>query len=215
MSITALDEQIPSQQFAADARLFVQFYMRPEKLGFKSEEQGRPIFEDRHYVRIMVPGDKNTVIDTEVTEQHKERFPKAWEKFCKQHDGDSQVEGTPLEEWPQLTTAQVQEFRAINIATVEQIAELTDAAVQRFMGGNILRIKAQAFIKVATDTAAAQKFAVENDELKKQIADLLTAVTRLTMQVELMQNANVDAPSAPPHVRVGANERTGAVQTSR
>jgi hypothetical protein len=58
-----------------DSRLAVMFYSKPIENEFQSMAQGRPIFEDRDFVKIFVPGDPTTVVDTFVREDHKARFP--------------------------------------------------------------------------------------------------------------------------------------------
>lgn len=201
----ALDDQIPAQQYAMDNKLYVQFYNRPEKMGYKSEVAGRPIFEDIPHVRIYVPGDKTTVVDVPVTEEHRQRFPVQWEKFLKAQS--QSPDGTPLEQWPQLTTSQVQEFKALNLYTVEQLANMSDITLQKFMGGSILQRKARVFLEVAAETAAAQKYATENAELKEQLAGLLATTQRLSAQIEILsqqRNVNSDTPSAS-NVKVEAH----------
>src|SRR5215469_4159702 len=97
------DEQYMSESnvFAADSRLFVQFYRRAVQNKFKSDQQGRPIFDEIDYVKIIVPGDKNTVIDSPASEEHKFRFEKQWDRYKRGQEQAS--EGTPLEAVTWLT----------------------------------------------------------------------------------------------------------------
>jgi hypothetical protein len=189
---TTLDDQALEQRYAMDNKLFVQFHMRAVKAGAKSEQAGRPIFEDIPYIRIHVPGDKTTVIEEPVTEEHRARFADRWAKFER---GLSQSpEGTPVEQWPLITTGQAYEFKAMNIFTVEQIAGMSDASAQKFMGGYELRRKAEVFLKVSKDTAEAQRLAIENDELKGMLAALKEGQVRMMAQIDILQNART-APS--------------------
>jgi hypothetical protein len=194
---TTLDAQNLDQRYAMDSKLFVQFHMRAVKAGAKSEAAGRPIFEDIPYVRIHVPGDKTTVIEEPVNDVYKERFPAQWQRFEK---GLIQSpEGTPVEQWPLITTGQAQEFKAMNVYTVEQLAGMSDSAAQKFMGGYELRRKAEVFLKLAKDTGEAQRIAAENDELKSMLAALKEGQVRLMAQIDILQNArNNEAPSAAP-----------------
>ena len=181
---TTLDDQSLDARYAADDKLYVVFYMKAVKNGFKSDEAGRPIFEDVPHVRIHVPGDKTSIIDVPVEEQHKHRFSTRWEKFQK---GMTQTpEGTPVEEWPQLTLSQAQEFKALNVYTVEQVAGMSDAATQRFMGGQELKRKAETFLKVSKDTAEAQRLVTENAELNGRLAAQDKQITELAAQVALL-----------------------------
>src|SRR3546814_2370746 len=49
------------------------------------------------------------------------RFPQHWAQFEAGHT-ERQIIGTPLKEWPILSTSQVAEMNALNIFTVEQLA---------------------------------------------------------------------------------------------
>jgi hypothetical protein len=168
-------------RFAMDKKLFVQFYLRPVMNAFKSAEAGRPIFDELEYVRIIIPGDKNTVIDTKATREHTEiRFSSQYEKFRKNQE--QAVSGTPLEVWPQLTVGQVAELKALNISTVEQLADLPDNLAQRIMGSHTLRQKAKTFLDAAAGEAVNTKLQMELEKrdgeielLKAQMQQLMTA----------------------------------------
>jgi hypothetical protein len=193
---TTLDAQNLDQRYAMDNKLFVQFHMRAVKAGAKSEAAGRPIFEDVPYIRIHVPGDKTTVIEEPVNDVYKERFSAQWAKF--ERGLVQSPEGTPVEQWPLITVGQAQEFKAMNVYTVEQLAGMSDAAAQKFMGGYELRRKAEVFLKLAKDTGEAQRIATENDELKGMLAALKEGQVRLMAQIDILQNARNEAPSAAP-----------------
>ncbi len=78
-----------------DASLHVVFYSKPVQNMFQTEKEGRPIFRDVDYVRIMLPGDKNNIIDTFASDDHKRRFPLHWAHYQNQRTGGAEV-GTPL-----------------------------------------------------------------------------------------------------------------------
>lgn len=203
--------QVPDQRYAADSKLYVVFHMKAVQNGFKSEKEGRPIFDDQAHIRIHVPGDKTTVIDVPVEEQHKVRFAAQWEKFQK---GLTQApEGTPIEQWPQLTVGQVAEFKFANIFTVEQLAEMSDLAAQRFMGGNDIKRKAAAFLAVAKDSATAQRLATENAELNDRLARQDAQIAQLVQQVAVLNAQKTPewaAPSAPQPDQVKGSEHPRA-----
>ena len=159
-------------RFALDKKLFVQFYLRAVMNNFKSSHEGRPIFDEVDYVRIIVPGDKNTIIDTKVTPEYAQRFASNFEKYKKNQS--QAVTGTPLEVWPQMTVGQVAELKAMNVHTVEQLAELPDNLAQRIMGSHDLRRRAIAFLELAAGDAANSKLAAELDKRDNEI-ELLKA----------------------------------------
>jgi len=156
-----------------DENLYAEFYIKPVKQNFASEEAGRPIFQDVVYVKIMTPSDQLTQIDTIAREDHKARFPRQWAHFQNKQAGQQQVIGTPVGEWPQLTASAAEELRALKFFTVELIANANDGQLQRIgmiagMSPNSLRDKAKAFLNLANDSAEEAKREAEIAELKAQ-----------------------------------------------
>lgn len=165
------------------------FYSKPMKNNFRSETEGRPVFEDKEFVEILVPGDRKTVVDTLVKDEHKRRWPREYAAF--KAGQEIPTEGTPLEEWPQITRSQVEELRFGHIRTVEQLASLPDNALNSTvpMGGYPLREKAQRWLEAQKGNAQTEVLAAESarkDEiiadLKRQHADLSEKVDRLLAQ---------------------------------
>lgn len=154
-------------RFALDKKLFVQFYQRAVMNNFKSSQEGRPIFDEVDFVRIIVPGDKNTVIDTKATPEYIGRFRDKYDQFKK---GQEQAQsGTPLEVWPQMTVGQVAELKAMHVTTVEQLADMPDQLAQRIMGSHALRAKAKQFLEAAAGDAANTKLQAELEKRDNEI----------------------------------------------
>jgi len=161
-------------RFSADDTLLVKFYMHPGLNQAKTKTEGRPIYEERPYVSIMQPGNKDSIIQRPATERDKQRFSRHWEKF-QSREKDEGIEGTLLEEWPGLTRSQVEELKYLNIRTVEQLANVSDSNAQGVMGVNMLRQKAAAYLETSKDNATAEALEAANariDELSKIIIDL-------------------------------------------
>jgi hypothetical protein len=169
---------IESDIQGADSRLAVQFYKKSVKQDIASDEAGRPIFKEFDFVRIMIPGDNLTEIDTYAQESHKARFPRQWAHYQNQVANHSDIIGTPLDQWPQITRSQAEELRGIKFHTVEAIAECSDQQLQRIgmvagMSPNNFRLKAKAFLNLATNSAEVaqreselQALREENDKIK-------------------------------------------------
>ena len=162
----ALDSDINN----ADSQLYVEFYTSD-----KDPYKGKP------FIRIVVPGDKTTVIDQPVRDDHKERFPRQWLHFQMQ-SGDGPVIGTPLKDWFQdrpdeLNDNQLAELQILKFQTVEQVATASDTQLQRIgMGGVGLRERARNYLlnknqKVSSSELEATRAQLE--ELKAQMAMLL------------------------------------------
>jgi hypothetical protein len=177
-------------RFAMDKRLYVNFYVKALMNNFKSAEAGRPIFDEVDFIRIIVPGDKNTIIDTKASPEYRARFREKYDAFKK---GQTMAQtGTPLEVWPQMTVGMVAELKAMHVSTVEQLAELPDTLAQRIMGNFDLRRKAQVFLDSAAGDAVASKLQAELATRDNEI-DLLKA-----QMIQLMEkmSAPVNATTA-------------------
>ena len=161
----------------------VGFGLVPMQSGAKSKAAGHPVFEERLFVKIVVPGDKQSMIFQPATEQHKQRFPRAYEAFLKRNV-KPQVEGLLIEEWPQVSRSLAMTLRAANIFTVEALAEVSDAHITKIGSmGRELRAKAKAFLEVAKDTAASQAIAADAARKEAEIADLRRQISDLAKLV--------------------------------
>ena len=172
-------------RFAGDDKLFVVFFNHPRRDVEKSNEEGRPIFHEEVYVRIMVPGDKDSVVIRPARDMDKQRFPKQLAAFEK---GEGEIhDGTPLKAWPMITRSQCEELKFFGVYTVEQLAELADVHVQKFMGVGMLKQQAQAFIQQAKDSAPLVQLNAAIDAKDSEIAALNQAVEELKEMVTDLQ----------------------------
>lgn len=186
----------------SDARLFVKFYMGNRENPIKSAEAGHPVFDDVPFVRVIVPGDKNTVIDTPVREEHKQRFPQVWERFQKSNGDGESLSGMPIREWPAVTRGQCEELAYLNILTVEQLAAVSDGNGAKIMNFNALKRKALAYLEQAKDSAFTQKVIAENGKMQEQITFLTQQIKeqnekfkQLQEQISGEQHRPVDSPN--------------------
>lgn len=169
-----------------DDGLIAEFFPQALQNNYQSSIEGRPIFETYPFVRILIPGDKHSIVERKATDADKMRFPRQWHAF---QAGSTPVEsGTPIEQWPILTVSQVAEFKALHIRTVEHLAGLSDGNIAKLgPGGRELVSKAKAFIAQAKDTAEAQRLAAENVQLKNDIALLKEQVGQLAARLEVQE----------------------------
>ena len=166
------------QNMSQEANLFVSFFTDAVEMKAESERQGRPMFKDIPFIRIIVPGDTNNIIERAADESDKQRFPKAWSRFEKSEA--EAVEGTPLEQWPQITRSLLKECKYFEIHTVEALASINDSHIAKMgMGFGDLRTKAKAWLQAAEGTAAVTAQAAENEQLKQMLADLQAQITEL------------------------------------
>lgn len=182
-----------------DTRLAVRFYKREVENSYLTTQEGRPIKYMADFVRIEIPGDMTTIIDTFVNDDHKKRFPHQWYQYQNEQNESAlgDVQGTLLRDWPLLTSAQASEMRHFKFYTVEQIATASDQQIATLgmlvgMSPFAFREKAQAFLAQAKDSGVAQMQAEEIKKRDQEIADLKAQVTRL------MEMANKDEPKRGP-----------------
>lgn len=150
---------------------FAEFYMEAVEFKAESEKEGRPVFREIPFIRLMSVGDRNNILETKATEHYKQRFPREWAAFQSREQGA--LVGTPLSQWPQITKAQVKEAEFFNIKTVEQLAEVNDTALQKIgMGWMELRLKARNYLEAAKGNAAQSAQAAENERLRQEIEAL-------------------------------------------
>jgi len=170
--------------------LHVEFFTEPVENKRESINAGRPIFEDRDFVRVKIAGDpKNTLVapaDAECARDrstnepitYRDRFPEHYRYFS-DHKSNP-ILGTPLGEVSWLPASKVAELKALNIMTVEALAGLDGTALQRLgMGGRELKNQAEAWLDRAAGSVDAGKFAAELsvrdaeiEQLKRDIAEL-------------------------------------------
>jgi hypothetical protein len=172
------------------------FFTMPVENKKLSAENGRKIFEDRYFVELKHPGDRSYSFVEEIDESgqsktrksdgseaggdpltdYADRFPREFMAF-KRGEQRATV-GTPLDEWSQVSRSRGAELKAMNIFTVEELADVQDSQLPKMgMGAREEREKAKAFInasKAGADTAA---MAAELARLKEMVERLTGAPT--------------------------------------
>lgn len=173
-------------RYAGDSKLFVVFFNHPRRDEAKTLKEGRPMFNDEVYVRIMVPGDKDSIVVRPARDTDKGRFAKQFAAF---EQGEGEIhDGTPLKAWPMITRAQCEELKFFGVYTVENLADLADVHVQKFMGVGMLKQQAQAFIQAAKDSAPLVQLNAAIDDKDNEIAALNQALDELKAMVIDLQD---------------------------
>lgn len=144
------------------------FMTKPVYNEIKSKESGRPIFDEVEMVECWFSGSRTDRPRFEVTDEHRERWPKEYAAF---KSGSKTAEsGTPLEHWPQMTVGKVMELKALGVLSVESLAAMPDANL-----GNLgpkareLREQARTYLQNAAGNADTSKMAAEIESLKAKI----------------------------------------------
>jgi hypothetical protein len=168
---------LPSDEVGADSKLAVTFYKRSMKQDDASMEAGRPIFKEFDFIRICVPGDSLTEIDTYANEGHKQRFPRQWAHYQNQVGNHEAIIGTPIEEWTIISRSQADELKGIKFHTVESVANASDLQLQRIgmiagMNPYNFRDKAKAFLSLADQVGETNQREEELSKLRQENAAL-------------------------------------------
>lgn len=194
-----------------DSLHYVEFYMHEpldkwgtEEASAKAERLVRVFLPKQPYVRIMMPGMPNSIIETPVRESHKQRFPQQWLQF-QMNEGlvdQQEMPGWKIEEWPYLADKQdmIREFKNKRYSTVEQIAGATDIQCQNMgLGGVGWRKQAKEDLirRFSADLhATVEAKNKEVDEMKLQMADMLKQMQELTANQPIIGEKR--GPGRPP-----------------
>lgn len=159
----------------------------------RSEEVGYRVTKDVDMAYIMQPGTRDVLevkaqdwldrIKLKAINATHDSFPQEWiTQYQTKYDlwkqgQEAPPNGTHVKEWPLLSPAQVQNFVSLRIITVEDVAAMNEEAMQKAgMGSRELREKAREWLAKREASAGALK---ENEELKKQLAELSTRLAEL------------------------------------
>lgn len=169
---------LDEDRFSADTKLFVQFFRKPVLQPGLSEQEGRAIYKEVDYIKIMVPGDKLSVIERPVDSIDARRFADRYQKW-KAGQGNA-IEGTPISSLPKMTPSKVEEYKFFGLHTVEQLADANDNLGQKFFGFQEDKRAAKAFLEIAKGNAPIEKM---NEELKardSKIEELQAQIEAIT-----------------------------------
>jgi len=178
------DANWTNDSFMEDNRgkMAVFFHTVQVQNNFKTMTEKRPIFEEKIFLKKLVPGDSTLVVDRPMREQDIDEFPIEWARF--EQKKEQKVSGTPIDVWSAISETQKAEFKALHIYTIDQFAQLADSVGNKIMGFNDLRDKARAFIAAAKDSAVFDKIRAETDaklaQQEEEMAQLRELVNQLS-----------------------------------
>jgi hypothetical protein len=178
------DANWTNESFMEDNRgkMAVFFHTVQRQNNFKTIAEKRPIFEEKIFLKKLVPGDSTLVVDRPMRETDIDDYPVEWARF--QQKKEQRVAGTPIDAWAILSDTQKAEFKALHIYTIDQFAQLADSAGNKIMGFNDLRDKAKAFIAAAQDLQMFDKIRAETDaklaQQEEEMAQLRALVNELS-----------------------------------
>lgn len=179
-----------------DGRTMPIFFIHAEPDPIASEKEGRPMFREVEKVKLHFAGNPYSVPVVDVDDTIRAQFKVQYDAFKK--TGDMAIVGTPLKEWASLSVSRIAELNALNIWSVEAIANLDDLGIQRLgMGSRELVAKAKAYLDSAKGNSPIEQLATENVHqaeeialLKKTVSELKAGLDALTEPEKKSRKAN-------------------------
>lgn len=169
------------------AGVIVVFYDKEVQDMQRTAEEGRACFKLKPYIRKEVPGDNLVAIDRPARDQDKYEFAKEWERY--ESKQTTVTDGTPVEQWPVLNRAQVAEFKALHIYTVEQFVEMPMGHGSKIMGFNNLREQAQKFLGWQKESAQVAEIKAKDAEKDAKLAEQAEMLEQLQARLSALESA--------------------------
>lgn len=181
---------------AGDARLNVEFYLHPCRNEYKSEQEGRSVFEDVEYVRIQVPGQRLTVIERPVRDEDKLRFAERYKRW--KHGSKNEGAGTPLSEVTWLMPSTKEEYAFFKVVTIESLAECADTIPIPTLQGD--KRRAKAYVAAMRENAPIVAIKKENAALSERLSALEQRVVMPAEDEGASPAADIEkrGPGRPP-----------------
>lgn len=187
-----------------DSRLWVQFERKSRRNAYRSEIEGRPIYEPVDYVKIQQPGERDQWVGP-VTEQHKQRFPQQYAQFIA--NNEQTPDGTPVSLLFPNEPHIVELCLDLRIQTVEQLGNLTEQAIDRLgMDGRKYVAKAQAALDKSEAVREVTRLEHELNGARDEIDVLKTAVEQQSARMAALERLLEETRRLPQLVPLGAPE---------
>jgi hypothetical protein len=188
-----------------DGRLWVRFEKRSRRNAYKSEQEGRPIYEPIDYVRIQQPGERDQWVGP-VTPDHKARFPRQWEQYLK--ETEQSPEGTPIQLLFPNEPHIIELLLDLKIETVEQLSQVTEQGIDRLgMDGRKYVGKAQAAMDKSEALKEVTKLSHELQDAQDQLGILKEANAGLHARMQALEGLITQAGQQPTIASLAPPER--------
>jgi nucleotidyltransferase/DNA polymerase involved in DNA repair len=197
-----------SASMSGDDQLLVRFYRDIKQNPAKTEAEGRPIYDDVDWIEIHQPGNKLTSLMRQATDKDKQRFPRHWQAY-QARENQEELSGTPIEQWPGVTKAQVAELKHLNIRSIEQLVNLSDGNSTAIMGIAALKRNAKAYLEAADQQKAANEIQASKEKVELLEQQNARMASRLEALEELLGSRNEEPKRrGRPPKEVVYDERT-------
>lgn len=175
-----------NQQSEADKKLLVKFYTKTVPDNDASAAEGRPMFKDKEYVDIRVPGARDGV-GRPATPRDKQRFPQHYLAY--KNRMEAPLEGTPLSEYPAISRSLADQLSFQNIKTVEQLADLNDSLMHTIPGAQNFKQKAKDWLESTKDDGVLSRMRDELSQRDLKIQEQGDQLAGLLKRLDAMEQA--------------------------
>lgn len=158
----------------AEDGVLAEFYDKTIKTN-EFTDKGLPVFKTKTYIKIRLR-DNNDVYDQPANDENIRRFPIEYNRYLL---NKKEIEnGTPLNQFAFLTSAQLDICNFRGIFTVERLANLTDEQASS-LGLSEEKDLAVKFIEVSKDNSIIADFEKKEKAYKAEIKKLKAEIERL------------------------------------
>ena len=157
------------------------FYRKDVYQPHQSKEAGKEIYKSVDYINIRVVGNDKANFHGPARDEHKRRFPFAWQQYEK---GEEQAKhGMPLDKIGVAPESIVQ-YQAKNIFNVEDLAAVTDGNLQHFPPGTReLRHRARQILDQGKSAGFDDRLKALEEQNATLTAQLTAALDKLSEKV--------------------------------
>ena len=175
-------------QYGRDDQNLVMFSRKSVHNAVKSEQAGRPVYDEVDFIRIQTPGDRLNIIERPVQTSDPQRWPGHWAAY-KQGQEQTPI-GTPIDLLFPQHPAIADNCRAVGIQTVEMLANLNDHGQSTLGMGALDYVNyAKQYLNAATKGVPFHQMQSELKQRDQQIANQQRQIEALMGQVNSLTQA--------------------------
>lgn len=173
-----------------------------------SKSEGRPVYDKVLIAKVLAPHSSKSEFECVIRriypdgtaknyEPHASKYRAQVDQFEKS-DAGGDLAGTPIDAWAPIDAAVAASLKALNIHTVEILAEQEGTGVQRLgMGGVGLVQKARNWLEQAKGGAAVSRLTAEMEKATAENADLKRQLAELAERMDAAEKRR--GPGRPPN----------------
>ena len=191
-----------------DTSMVVMFYMKPVINAKTSDDNNRPTYDDKIFVRIHPPGERLNIVDRPATDNDRKRFPLQWMLF--KENAPQETSGTPVDMLFPASPSIGAALKASGVHTVEQCAELSAHAIENIgMGAQQWVNTAKRYLEVANKGVKASELRKMSEEKDREIHSLKHTIDLMQAEIANLRERAGDSVTMNDVQKLLANQGGG------